>query len=220
MNRGESVKSWLNDARRAGVSWLKAGARRVPLFGRLREVPREGLQQAFYETATTILFATMPFWILPVLGAFMFTPKPGFDEAFKNGEGLVYAAVLLGPLFYVLTKRYGNWTLRREGKRVNTNRLTVSFPYGTAFVAITAFTCVISGFTFSLIKRGINTPDVNRAGIQSLSWMLVIFSTVMFFLITSYRNMLDDLANNKADTIIEEQPRGETAFLDSWLGAK
>jgi hypothetical protein len=85
----------------------KSFATRIPLIGRLGEVPREGIQQALYETLTTILFATMPFWILPVLGFFMFRPKPSLSDAFKNGEGLVYAAALLGPLFYVLTKRYG-----------------------------------------------------------------------------------------------------------------
>lgn len=193
---------------------------RIPLLGRLREVPREGLLQALYETLTTILFATMPFWILPVLGYFMFTPKPSLDEAFKNGEGLVYAAVLLGPLFYVLTKRYGRWALRRADRERNASALSMSFPYGTAFVAITALTCVISGFAFALLRRGLASPDINRPGIETLSWILVIGSTVIFFLITAYRNMLDDLASNKAESVIEEQPRGEDAFLSGWLGAK
>lgn len=197
--------------------WICA---RIPLLGRLNEVPRAGLQQALYETLTTILFATMPFWILPVLGSFMFTPKPTFGEAFKNGEGLVYAAVLLGPLFYVLTKRYGRWALRRADRARNANALSMSFPYGTAFVAITALTCVISGFAFALLRRGLTSSDINRSGIETLSWILVIGATAIFFLITAYRNMLDDLAANRAESVIEEQPRGEDAFLGKWLGAK
>lgn len=193
---------------------------RIPLFGRLSEVPREGLQQAFYETFSTILFATMPFWILPVLGYFLFNPKPSLGEAFKNGEGLVYAAALLGPLFYVLTKRYGRWSLRRADRQRQTAALSMSFPYGTSFVTITALTCVISGFVFALLRRGLSTPDMDRNGIETLSWFLVIAATVIFFLITAYRNMLDDLTANKANSVIEDQPRGEDAFLGKWLGAK
>lgn len=205
---------------RTGLSFLGMMFGHIPLFGRLREVPKEAVQQACYETLTTVFFATMPFWILPALGYFMFNPKPSIDEAFKNGEGLVYAAVLLGPLFYVLTRRYGRWALRRADRAKLASALTVSFPYGTAFVAITAFTCVISGFAFALHRRGLSDPDIDRPGIETLSWILVITSTAVFFLITAYRNMLDDLANNKAETVIEEQPRSEEAFLGKWLGAK
>lgn len=210
------MMGWLT----TGVSFLGSVIGRTPLIGRLREVPKEAVQQACYETVTTVCFATMPFWILPVLGYFMFNPKPSIDEAFKNGEGLVYAAVLLGPLFYVLTRRYGRWAFRRADREMLAGALSMSFPYGTAFVAITAFTCVISGFAFALLRRGLSTPDIDRLGIQTLSWILVIGSTAIFFLITAYRNMLDDLAANKAETVIEEQPRSEDAFLGNWLGAK
>lgn len=198
----------------------KSFATRIPLIGRLGEVPREGIQQALYETLTTILFATMPFWILPVLGFFMFRPKPSLSDAFKNGEGLVYAAALLGPLFYVLTKRYGRWALRRADRERQLASLSMSFPYGTSFVTITALTCVISGFAFALLRRGLSSPDIDRQGIETLSWVLVGGATLIFFLITAYRNMLDDLASNKADSVIEEQPRSEDAFLGKWLGAK
>jgi hypothetical protein len=115
------------------TEFAKSVALRIPLFSRLREVPQEGVQQAFYETLTTILFATMPFWILPFLGFFMFTPKPSLGEAFKNGEGLIYAAVLLGPLFYVLTKRYGRWAIKQADRERQASALSMSFPYGTAF---------------------------------------------------------------------------------------
>lgn len=95
----------------AGAS-LKACCKRVPLLGRLGEVPNEAKKNALYETFTTTLFATMPFWILPVLGFFIYTPRPGLDEGFQKGEGLIYASTLLGPLIFIITKRYGRISLR------------------------------------------------------------------------------------------------------------
>ena len=146
----------------------------IPLLGRLHEVSVEGLKQALYETCTTIVFATMPFWILPAVGHYAFNPKPSVDEGFRDGGGLIYASVLLGPLFYVLTKRYGRWAIRRISQKHVVNALSMSFPYGTLFIAIIAFTCVISGFAFALLYKGLTAADIDQPGIQTLSWVLVI----------------------------------------------
>ena len=99
----------------------------APPFGKLRQVSKQGKLQALFETLTTTLFATMPFWILPTLGSFMFVPKPAFDEALQRGEGLVYASVLLGPLVYVLTRRYGRFRIKFKPVE---SPLSISFPYG------------------------------------------------------------------------------------------
>lgn len=209
------------------MSWMKQGLvycrpfiARIPLFGRLYEVPEHAIRQACYETLTTVLFATMPFWILPALGHFIFNPKPSVGDGLEDGEGLIYAAALLGPLFYVLTRRYGKWALRWSGRETLAGALSVSFPYGTLFAAITAFTCVISGFAFAVLQRESTVTEIDPGGIQTLSWILVLGSTVIFFLITAYRNMLDDLDANRAEVVIEEQPKSEDAFLGDWLRTK
>ena len=200
--------------------FAKAIISRVPFVGRLSEVSKEDLTQAFYETLTTMVFTTMPFWILPVLGLFIFRPRPSFDQAFENGEGLVFAAALLGPLFYVLTKRYGRWSLRRTPDDERSNPLSVSFPYGIGFVAIIALTCVISGFAFALLRKGPISSDIYLPGVEVLSWVLVGVATITFFAVTAYRNMLDDLASDNAEKVVEQQSDSENKFIESWLGEK
>ena len=79
---------------------------------------------------------------------------------------------------------------------------------------------MVSGFAFALLRQGLDKPGINQTGIETLSWILVFGATLIFFLITAYRNMLDDLAVNKAESVIEAQPRSEGAFLDKWLGEK
>ena len=163
----------------------------------------------------------MPFWILPTLGWFMFEPRPAFDEALQRGEGLVFASVLLGPLVYVLTKRYGRFNLRFKDLKLQTSPLTISFPYGGAFVVITALTCAISGFAFAVLRseRPLS-PSLNYEGIQFFSWVLMIGATLVFFLVTAYRNMLDDLERNKSEALVEEQPKEEAEFFNKWLDTK
>lgn len=46
-------------------SFVGAAIAKLPLFGKLREVPPEARIQAFYETLTTTIFATMPFGYFP-----------------------------------------------------------------------------------------------------------------------------------------------------------
>jgi len=192
---------------------------RLPLIGRLQHVRAEARLQALFETLTTTIFATMPFWILPLLGWFIFSPRPAFDEALRRGEGLVYASVLLGPLVYVLTKRYGRFSMHpMNGSRFK-NPLSLSFPYGGAFVVITAVTCAISGFAFAVLRND-SGAALDYAGIQTFSWILMIGATVVFYLVTSYRNMLDDLEKNRPEVLVGEQPKQEASFVDEWMRAK
>jgi drug/metabolite transporter (DMT)-like permease len=201
-------------------AFLTKVARKIPLVGRLREVPGPARLQAFYETLTTTVFATMPFWVLPALGYFMFKPKPDWDEALQRGEGLVYASALLGPLVYVITKRYGRFNLLKGGDTTASNPLSMSFPYGGAFVTITALTCAIAGFAFAIQSSGKGSAPTDQNGMIALSWILIIMSTSIFFLVTAYSNMLDDLVTDKSSKIVEDQPRQEEQFLGDWLESK
>lgn len=193
----------------------------IPLFGRLGEVPSDARKQAMYETLTTTVFASMPFWILPLFGYFLFHPRPAIGDAVQRGEGLIYASALLGPLVYVITKRYGRFNLRIASSNGSATPLSMSFPYGGLFLTITAITCVAAGFAFAITQQaGSHQTDLDLAGAKALSWILISGSTIIFFLVTAYSNMLEDLEKNKADMIVEEQPRQENSFFQSWLGAK
>ena len=178
-------------------------------------------KQAAFETLTTLLFATMPFWVLPALGHFLFRPRPSFDEGFQRGEGLVFAAVLLGPLVYVITKRYGRFNLRFPSSDAPLSPLSMSFPYGGLFVTITALTCAIAGFAFAFLNGPAAASEgLNREGLISLSWILMIGAAFIFFLVTAYRNLLDEIERDKAEKVVDEQPRQEQNFLANWLEHK
>ncbi len=191
--------------------------RATPLVGRLGEVPSTERRQALYETLTTTLFAMMPFWVLPVLGYFLYQPKPGLDAALRKGEGLIYAAALLGPLVYVLTRRYGRFNLLSSERKV-ASPLSMSFPYGGLFVTITALSCAVAGFAFASMQR--SGAGIDQNGVRLLSWIMMIGATLIFFLVTAYSNMLDGLEKEKSEMIVEEQPRQENEFLDDWMKAK
>jgi hypothetical protein len=202
-------------------SILKTLCRRIPFVGRLGEVSRESCKQAFFETITTTLFATMPFWVLPTLGYFIFQPRPSFNDTLRHGEGLIYASVLLGPLVYVITRRYGRFNLVFTEKKTLASTLSMSFPYGGSFVIVTALTCAIAGFSFAELQRTSSTdPGLNQHGVAFLSWILMFGATGIFFLVAAYGNMLDDIEKNKTEMVVEEQPRQEDAFLSGWLGSK
>jgi hypothetical protein len=192
----------------------------IPLFGKLPDVPLEARRQAAYETIATTVFASMPFWILPLLGWFIFDPKPSWDEALSRGEGLVYASALLGPLIYSITRRYGKFNLRILREHPKESALSVSFPYGGAFVTITALTCAIAGFAFALQASPGMQSSLQKNGVMALSWTLMIGSTVVFFLVTCYSNMLDDLVSDSGERVIKAQPKQEHDFVASWMDGK
>ena len=192
--------------------------RLIPLMGRISEVSNEAKKQAFFETATTTVFASMPFWLLPLLGYFLFTTSPRICRWAPSRRGTNLCFGLVGSVSIVITKRYGRFNVK-HGETLTP--LSISFPYGGLFLIITALTCCIAGFTFALAK-GADLPQtaMDRGGAQALSWMLMGGATIIFFLITSYSNMLEELEENRAETIIQEQPREETDFLKNWLDNK
>lgn len=200
---------------------MKWTGKRIPLVGRLGEVSTESCRQALSETITTTLFATVPFWLLPVLGYFIFRPRPLFTDTLRHGEGLIYASVLLGPLVYVITRRYGRFNLVFSEKKTVASPLTMSFPYGGTFVIVTAFTCLIAGVSFALLQRtGPIDPGLYQQGVGLLSCILIFGATLIFFLVAAYSNMLDDLEKNTTEMVVEEQPRQEDEFVSGWLGSK
>ncbi|MFL6731530.1 MAG: hypothetical protein ACJ8EP_04230, partial [Sphingomicrobium sp.] len=81
---------------------------RLPLLGRLKEVPADALKEARDEVLTTTLFAAMPFWF-PLIAYLVMTEAPAALEPLHKGELLIYSASLVGPLTYIITKRYGRF---------------------------------------------------------------------------------------------------------------
>lgn len=76
------------------------------------------------------------------------------------------------------------------------------------------------GFRFALQSASASAAVTDRRGILTLSWALMIGSTIVFFLVTCYSNMLDDLVKDSGSRVVAAQPRQEGEFLSSWLEGK
>ncbi len=160
----------------------------------------------------------MPFWILPTLGSFIFPSKPELGEIIRKGEGLVYASAILGPLVYVLTRRYGRFSF--YFKKPIQSTLSISFPYGGMFVLVTAVACTVSGFSFAVLRTGEKTTQpYDEHGITVLSWLLMACATGVFYLVAAYRNMLDEL-ERQPEVIVSEQSKQTDEFSEQWQREK
>jgi hypothetical protein len=152
--------------------WLKFKG--WPIIGRLWEVPPDALKDAREEIFSAIFWSTMPFWILPILGTVIFSQPLNFVDPISNGELFVYSATLLGPLAYVIHKRYGRFRAPTDGESGEGEPLSYTFPYGKTFSYVVAISCILSGVVFSIqrmkdIEALKNVKFVNEVG---LFWLV------------------------------------------------
>jgi hypothetical protein len=148
----------------------------------------------------------------------LFTTTASINDAVKTGELFIYAAALSGPLVYVITKRYGTFSMDYGVRKLHKYPLSISFPYGGLFVGIALIMCIISGFTFTVLKNpSFSTPEdlkrINFDGIIALSWLSFVVSTIILFCVTAYRNMLDNMSKGS-------QRKQEEDFFDEWKAGK
>lgn len=187
---------------------VKRYTRWIPIIGE-PNCPYEAIKSALYEVIISTIFATVPVWFLPVFGLFFLKNPTTVSEAVRTGELFIYSTALAGPLLYTITKRYGDYSIKRG------LLLTISFPHGILFVCSTAFMCLLSGFAFTLLKNPqISTGDggsqLNHSGIVLLSWLILFISTLIFFCVTTYKNMLDG-------AVRDGFPKQTDEFVDAWM---
>jgi hypothetical protein len=162
--------------------------------------PRD-LKEATTELLVTTVFSTMPLWIMPLLGPLIFTTKVSFVEhlvgTINGGELFVYCAALVGPLVYIITRRYGE--ISRDNNRFS---FTIAFPNGIGFVLASAVICIFAGFAFSLMRNPIfdlHAPDAvsfNTRGIFWTSIVLYLISLYCVFSASAYRNALSEFVRD------------------------
>lgn len=137
------------------LGWLK----RLPLIGRLGEVPPEARREAWHEIATGLFWSTMPFWFLPLVGGLIFAQAVDPLGALRGGELFIYSATLLGPLAYVIHKQYGRFRSPPDEEGASGEPLSYVFPYGRSFTWAIGVCCILSGFVFS-VERLQNLPQL------------------------------------------------------------
>src|SRR5689334_12086317 len=101
----------------------------VPIIRDLRRCRRTDFSEAAKEVIGSFLLALIPIW----LGVIVLILIPSASirhyvgDFFISGEGLLVSAALIGPNFYIVTKRYGSF-----------KNFSVSFPQAW-FLTIVSF---------------------------------------------------------------------------------
>lgn len=196
-----------------------------PIVGRLSEVPHDSLVEAKDEIVSALIFSTMPFWFLPIVGGIIFLEPPQFLSALAGGELFIYSATLVGPLAYVIHKRYGRFKAPKEDPDEPDTPLTFPFPYGKTFSYLVIIICILSGFIFSIQRvRSIpalrNIHIINEDGLLWLSIFVFFVAHLVLFCVTAYRNMLEGLAGKHSERISRALQVQETEAYDEWIGRK
>jgi hypothetical protein len=170
------------------------GLHLFPFIGEFRKCSREDFREAWIELCVTTFFSTMPLWIMPLLGPLIFQTDISFVKhllsTISGGELFVYCAALLGPLIYIITRRYGE--ISREEEKFS---IVIAFPHGLAFVLFSALICMFAGFSFSLMKNPVlisheQVIKFNLSGIFWASIIVYVLSLYCFFFASAYRNAM------------------------------
>jgi|SRR5581483_4575938 hypothetical protein len=165
----------------------------IPFAREFYKCSSEDFREAGIELVVMTFFSTMPLWIMAILGPIIFETQISFLQqllsTIRGGELFVYCAALIGPLIYIITRRYGETS--GDGSRFS---IVIAFPHGLAFVLFSALICVFAGITFSLMKNPVfsESPAItfNFVGIFWLSIAVYIFSLYCFFSASAYRNAM------------------------------
>jgi hypothetical protein len=203
---------------RNGFLWSVVS--RIPLLGRLKEVPDDALREARDEVLTTTLFAAMPFWF-PVVAYVVMTDPPAALDSLRKGELLIYSASLVGPLTYIITKRYGRYVAPSDDPDQPGTPLSFPFPYGRLSVALAMVICVISGVVITLQKLELLPATegldlINERGLAATSAVIFVVATGLIFAVAAYRNFIEGLAHKHSEKISRAQPEDEERLYREW----
>lgn len=196
----------------------------IPVLKRLHEVPNEALKEARAEIFNTTIFAAMPFWF-PVVGYIILTQPPAVLDSLRNGELLIYAATLVGPLAYIVTKRYGKYVAPNDDPTQPDLPLSYPFPEGRVSVTVAMVICIISGIVITLQKiQTLPVLDdiklINSTGLAISSILLLIISTLLLFCVSAYRNFMELLSQEHSTQISRSQQHDQDALESAWRARK
>lgn len=203
-------------------SFWKSALARVPLLGRLNEVPRDALSEASAEVWWATFFATMPFWMPPMLGYVFFREPTTIWSGIKDGDLLIYASALVGPLVYIIGKRYGTFRVPFGDENEEKRKLSYQFPFARISMALSMIICALSAIVFTIKKftsllKIANEDLINQSGVAWISILIFFIGTVLLFCVTSYRNMLEKLGEEHSDQISNALPTQEREIAAQWM---
>jgi len=142
--------------------------------------------QAAVEVLIVCISAFLPLWAGMLV--FSITDMTGSVAKYGNsfmmsGEMFSIACAIIGPLIYVVTKKYGHLA----------DPLTLRFPYSTSFSIFIVLIWFTSGCVFVLIKATelFHVEIVDADALWSLSLTVTLAAVAILYFATVFRNFID-----------------------------
>jgi hypothetical protein len=166
-------------------------AHSYPLVRDFRNCTRDDFTEAAKELLVLIVFAGMPIWLGLMISAVSKgdkTVSSFLHEFFASGDALLISAALVGPLIYVITRKYGDLP----------ESLTIRFPQGWLFVVIITIICIIAAALFGFDR--VFKPDPGGGGrssvfdeksMRAFSFGVLFLSISIVYLVGVLRNYLE-----------------------------
>jgi hypothetical protein len=152
---------------------IRAWIRKLPIVSGLADCRLGDHWEAFRELVPNLMVSLMPIWV----GAFVILlhGDKGYWQAIlgniNNGELFLYAASLLGPIFYMSL-------IDPPGSK--------QFPARLSHMFLVLIISVLSAVAFGLQRAG---QSLNADFVYSASWLLFVAALVLLYLATAFKNM-------------------------------
>lgn len=166
-------------------------AHSYPLIKDFRNCSRDDFMEAAKELCVLIIFAGLPVWlglVISLLSKGDGTTAHFLHDFLGSGEALLISAALVGPLIYIITRKYGDLP----------ETLTIRFPQGWLFVVLIAIICVIAAATFGfdrVFRQAATNPCgasvFEESSIRIFSCSILSVSILIVYLVSVLRNYLD-----------------------------
>jgi hypothetical protein len=179
-----------------------------PLIKDFRNCTRDDFVEAAKELFVLVVFAGMPVWLGIIFSALSKEKSVNvfFLEFLSSGESLLISAALVGPLIYIITRKYGDLPAA----------FTIRFPQGWLFVVLIAIICVITAALFGFdrvfrqtsIEHG-HSSVFDESSMRAFSFGVLSVSVLIVYLVSVLRNYLD----RGAPAIMRSDTQ---SFLDEW----
>ena len=179
-----------------------------PLVRDLKRCRRQDYVEAVKEVFATVVLAVLPVWLGAVV--LMLIPNASVahyvGEFLSSGEALLISAALVGPIVYIITKKYGELP----------KSLTIHFPQGWLLVLLWLVICMIVTAIFGAQRiyaqfapGGTNAALFDKGSMQGFSGIILFLAIACLYIVTVFRNFVEDGAS--------VEMHSETAdFLKEW----
>jgi hypothetical protein len=163
-----------------------------PLIRDFRNCTADDFIEAAKEFVLLTVFAFMPIWLgflFSILSRQEGAAQLFISDFLRSGEALLISAALVGPLIYVITRKYGDLP----------KTLTIIFPQGWLFVGFIAIICVIAAALFGFHRTTPlqasaphqSTSYFDDNAIKRLSIFVLLAAMSILYLVSVLRNYLE-----------------------------